>query len=131
MAPKRKPLTKEQYDLLGVKAGWELVEVDKEHWRKIPGIQRLDDTVAIMASGCIDDTRVLNDIHAIAGFDVLVHETRPQPNEPEGNAYHYVVQELRRSDYPYVLHGPFRSQTRVAHWYGAEDLAIYWESADG
>lgn len=100
-----------------------------EHWAKIPGLQRLNDTVAVMASGTLSDPGVLNDVeNAIAGADVLVHESNPYPDEPEGNAYHYVVQRINDPRFPYVVHGPFRSETLVDHWFEADQLDRYWAS---
>ena len=62
----------------------------------------------------------------------LVHEINPQidKNEPEGNAYHYVVQKIKDNRYPYILHGPFTSETKVKHWFDAEELSTYWQNQD-
>jgi len=84
------------------------------------------DTVAVMASGCENTPRYINGILAIAGADVLVLERNPRTGEPEGNAYHYVFQESGHSQYPYVMHGFFRAETRIPHWFAAEDLSVYW-----
>ena len=127
MSTKRIPLTKEQFDQLELIPGWTLSDVPPEHWDKIPGLQRRDEIVAVFASGCCTESRILNGIDAVAGFDLLAHESRPQKNEPEGNAYHYVLQESQREDVPYILHGPFPCETRVTHWYEAGDLDIYWK----
>ena len=125
---KRTPLTAEQFKLLQTTDTWAIDEVPKEHWNKIPGIERLPDTFAIMASGACNDPKILNGISAIVGFDVLACEPNPQlaKNEPEGNAYHYVIQKLNRADYPYLLYGPFKNQTVVKHWFEYEDLNKYW-----
>lgn len=129
MKRKRKPLTEEQYDKLCTTDGWKLNEVPAENWEKIPGLIRLEDTVAIMASGTVSDPRILNTIHAIAGFDVLVYESHPMVHkaEPEGNAYHYVIQKINYDRYPYLIYGPYRSETRVDHWFEADDLDLYWK----
>ena len=129
MAIKRTPLTKEQFRLIKTTSGWNIDEVPREHWSKIPGLQRLDDTIGVMASGCSDDPKVLNNIKAIAGMDVLVHETNPivDKDEKEGNAYHYVIQKINDDRFPSILHGPIKSETIVPHWFEAEDLNVYWE----
>lgn len=124
---KRTPLTEVQFKQLDITTGWELTDVHAKYWDKIPGLERRDEIVAVLASGCYTETRVLNAIEAVAGMDVLVHESNPRENEPEGNAYHYVIQQTCRKDFPYILTGPFKSETRVKHWYEADDLDTYWK----
>jgi len=128
MAIKRKALTEEQFRSLNTTDGWSVDEVPKKDWAKIPGLQRRNDTIGIMASGSMTDPRVLNKINAIAGFDVLVNESNPMARkmEPEGNAYHYVIQKIAREDFPYILHGPYRSGMQVSHWFEAPDLVAYF-----
>jgi hypothetical protein len=79
-----------------------------------------------MGSGDMSGPRLLNGIHAIAGFDHLVFERRPRPGEPAGNAYHWVIQAITDRRFPFLLHGPFKSETRVPHWFDSDDLALYW-----
>jgi hypothetical protein len=122
----RYPLTEEQFRQLPTSTGWPIVDIPPEQWSEFPGLVRLDDTVAVMVSGSTSDPRILNSIRAVAGIDQLVHETNPAPGEPEGNAYHFVIQEIRHDRFPYVLHGPFRSETTVPHWFGSSDLYRYW-----
>lgn len=126
MVVKRRLLTEDQFRLLKTTDGWNIDEVPSEHWSKIPGLQRLEDTVGIMASG--SNAQILNGVRAVVGIDVLVHERNPMihKNEPEGNAYHYVVQKINDSRFPYILHGPFKAQTIVPHWFEADALDVYW-----
>ena len=132
MSVKRIALTTEQFRVFGNLVEWNLSDVPPSKWPMIPGLQR-GDTIAVMASGTVADPRVLNGIEAVVGFDHLVHETRPneRKREPQGNAYHYVIERIRRSDYPYILHGPFSSETRVGHWFDVDDLGIYWSNSEG
>jgi hypothetical protein len=128
MAIKRTPITEEQFKLIHTTVDWNIDEVPQENWEKILGLQRLDATFAIMASGTISDPRTLNNIEAIAGMDVLVGEENPkiEKGEGEGNAYHYVFQKTNDVRYPYIMHGPFKSETRIDHWFDADDLNAYW-----
>ena len=119
-------LTEAQFAELSLIDGWSIQEIARQHWPSIPGLPRLQDTVAIMGSAAMSDPRLLNGIEAVAGLDQLVWEANPKPGEPEGNAYHFVVQVVNRSDFPYVLHGPFRSETKTGHWFTADDLDVYW-----
>ena len=123
-------LTQDQFDLLNTTINWKIDEVPREHWGKIPGIQRLHDTFSIMASGTLDDPQLMNNINNIvAGMDVLTHERNPKyKGEKEGNAYHYVLQSVDDPDYPYLIYGPFYSESVVDHWFEADDLNKYWES---
>lgn len=54
-----------------------------------------------------------------------MQETNPKKGEPEGNAYHYVVQQTSDSDFPYILYSPFSTEARVGHWFTADDLDEY------
>ena len=83
MAVKHTPLTQEQFDYLSP-VGWTIDEVPREHWNKIRGLQRLQDTFAVMASGSVVNEKILNGINAVAGLDVLVLELGPKANEPPG-----------------------------------------------
>ena len=130
MKPRRIPLTAAQYQELCQIEGWQLFEIERERWHTIPGLSRLDDTFAIMGSADSNDPRLLNEINAVAGFDQLVWEANPKPGEPEGNAYHHVMQFVNHPDYPCVLHGPFSSETSLRHWFEADDLDIYWSRND-
>ena len=49
---KRTLLTEEQFRLLQTTVAWLIDAVPKQHWNKIPGLERLQDTFGIMASGC-------------------------------------------------------------------------------
>ena len=78
-----------------------------------------------MGSADANDARLLNMVHAIAGFDQLVHEPHPHAGEPEGNAYHYVIQKINHTAYPYIMYGPYRTETTVTHWFSADNLDAY------
>lgn len=127
MTTKRTPMTEEQFALLGKLQGWSIDEVPKENWQLIPGLERKHDTFAVMASGNYNDSKTLNGVNAIVGFDALALEPNPKLEEPEGNAYHYVVQKINHPNYPYLLHGPFRSETLVKHWFDCPQLDNYWK----
>lgn len=123
MGVKQTKLTDEQFGFLKTTNLWNIDEIPKENWPKIPGIQRLHDTFCMMGSGnFLPGT--LNGQPAIAGIDVLCIEPRRKPGEPEGNGYHYIIQE--RTDGKYIV-GPYRSETIVPHWFQAEDLDKYWQ----
>lgn len=127
------PITQEQFDLLKTTENWNIDEVDKKFWDKIPGIQRLQDTIAIMASGSFSDPRIMHFIdNIVAGIDVLAHEPKPKINkkEKEGNAYHYVFQKTGKTELPYIMHGPYRTETIVPHWFDCKDIDSYWKIDD-
>lgn len=129
MGLKKTIITREQFALLRTTDDWAIVDVPREHWEKIPGLERLHDTFAVMASGC-QTPGVLNGIFANAGLDVLAHETKPKKDEPPGNAYHYVFQSL--PDESYLMTGPFKGkygETVVPHWFDADDLDRYWSES--
>lgn len=125
MKPKRKHLTAEQYENLISSQGWEEFEIPKEKWDTISNLTRKEDTIAMMGSADINNPKLLNRIYAIAGIDQLVHEIHPKVGEPEGNAYHFVIQLTSHSNFPYILHGPFRSETKIGHHFDISDLDKY------
>jgi hypothetical protein len=122
MGVKVTKLNDEQFKNLGTTDEWKINEVPLKFWDTIPNVERLHDTFCIMASGSRTEG-TLNGYSAIAGFDVLALETKRKKNEPEGNAYHYVIQ--KREDGNYLI-GPFRADMVVPHWFDAEDLSKYW-----
>ncbi|SRR6266567_3523115 len=87
----------------------------------------MKDATKRMGSANPNDPRLLNNRQCVAGFDQLVFESHRKPGEPEGNAYHYVIQESGRSDYPYILNGPFYSEARVPHYFEPHHIDVYDE----
>lgn len=126
----RVPMTKEQFKILTTEKDWELVEVPSQHWDKIPGLQRRKDAFVVLASGTYIKPQTLNEIHSVAGIDLLALERNRKTNEPEGNAYHYVVEQIQENDPPYVLIGPFKTEARVPHWFNVQDLDNYWKEPE-
>jgi len=127
MSIKPTRLTQKQFELLNTTDDWDLCDVPPKHWGNIPGIQRRRDTFAIKGSANITDPQVLNGINSIAGLDVLTCEKNPKEGEPEGNAYHYVIQQINDPCYLYLMHGPFKSGMFVEHWFKTEQLDRYWK----
>jgi hypothetical protein len=124
--PKHVPLSRHQCEILQRDDQWKLFEIPREDWNNIPGLSRVENTFAVMGSADPNDPRLLNMIkRSVAGFDQLVFEPNPKPGETEGNAYHFVIQESGHEDCPYILHGPFYTEARVAHHFEAGDLDHY------
>lgn len=123
---KKYPLTERQFDDLKHLEEWTIEEIPRSAWEQIPGLPRKEDTIAVMGSGNVPPG-TLNGISAVVGLDVLAHETRPKPGEKAGNAYHMVIQKINDERYPYLMHGPFRSETLVLHHFEAEDLNVYFK----
>jgi hypothetical protein len=40
-----------------------------------------------------------------------------------------VIQQISDPRYPFLLHGPFKSETIVEHWFDAPQLDRYWSGA--
>jgi hypothetical protein len=94
----------------------------------ILGLVRPHDTISIWISGSSSKPQLALSIdNVIAGIDVLTHEQKPDlvKNEPPGNAYHYVLQKINDKRFPYVLYGPYESETTIPHWFDVDDLNIY------
>jgi hypothetical protein len=127
---KKYPLTESQFDELAHLEGWTIEEIPRSTWEQIPGLPRKAETIAVMGSGNFPPG-ALNGISAVVGLDVLAHETRPKPGEKPGNAYHMVIQKIADQRYPYLMHGPFKSETLVPHHFEAEDLNVYFKNEPG
>lgn len=129
---KRYPLTAEQFEVLRGE-GWEIRELPRSEWDRIPNLSRRDDLVAVFYSGCMNQGKLLNGIQAVAGFDAVVQETKPKPGEPELNIYHGVIQQLdtTRNAVPFLLHAPFTEETLFGHWGGYGTLQEYIDRVSG
>jgi hypothetical protein len=122
----RYPLTQTQFETLRG-SDWQIQELPYSEWDKVPNLPRRDDVVAVFYSGCMNQTKCLNGISSVVGFDIVAHEERPQPGEPALNVYHAVIQQLdaARNPVPFLLHAPFRDETLFGHWGGYELLQKY------
>lgn len=121
----RHKLTEHQYRILADNTDWGLNDVPREKWGELPDWMT-ENCLGIVASGSLSDPKMLNGLMAVGGIDWLRAETNPRDKEPEGNASHYVI---TCSGDQYYLHGPFRSESLVPHWFIADDLDKY-ESED-
>ena len=122
-------ITEEQFTNIRLSSEWELFDIPQENWNNIPGIQRLHDTVAIMGSATYNQPLTMHGKEYIfAGFDVLANEKNPKQNEPEGNAYHYIIQQTSDPEYPYTMYGPYKDGMRVEHWFTVVDIDTYDEN---
>lgn len=128
MSAKHKPLSEKQLSRLSRLENWTIAEIPKSDWPSISGLQRQEELFGVMISGSLSDPKTLNGINSIAGIDALVHENSPMEGEPPGNAYHYVIQKTHHSAVPYLIHGPFRRETIVDHWFTSDQLDRYFSS---
>jgi len=129
--PNRTPLDKiageKIFALFESRPDWFPIEVPRD---AISGLRlaRPKETIAVWASGSSNNPMLMHSINnVIAAMDVLTHETKPNlaKNEPPGNAYHYIIQRLKDSKYPYMLYGPYDDGTIAPHWFDDEDLDLY------
>lgn len=129
--PNRKPLDKHTGDqvlrLFESVPEWFPTEAPLET-SSILGLVRPQDTVSIWISGSSSNPQFAFFVeNVVAGIDVLVHEQKPNSakNEPSGNAYHYILQEINDKRFPYVLYGPYENGTIIPHWFDVNDLNKY------
>ena len=121
------PITQEQFDTICSLTAWTIEELDLKTLKLIPKIVRPDQVFGGYISGALEQPKMLNGHVSIAGLDVFVHEPYPQTLKHEGdvNVYHYVIQRTGRTDFPYILHGPFRDETLLGHWPTGLVLDVY------
>ncbi len=129
--PNRKPLDKDTgthiLRLFESVPEWFPTEASLET-SSILGLVRPQDTISIWISGSSSNPQLISCVeNVIAGIDVLTHEQKPNSakNEPSGNAYHYILQEINDKRFPYVLYGPFENGTIISHWFDVNDLNVY------
>jgi hypothetical protein len=130
MSAKRTPLTQADFDKLYCASGWEIKEVDLQTLHATEGIERKKDLIGAFASGDANATKNLNNLDAIFGMDVIVHEQNPMRDKNEGdvNVYHYVIKRTDRTDYPYLMFGPYLGDTLMGHWPTQLDVDIYFRT---
>jgi len=117
----RHRITKDQLELLTGDGKWQINDIPRSEWIGLPEWMSKG-CVGVMASGSMDQSRISHGLEAIGGIDWLRSETQPREGEPEGNAYHYVITEVKGH---YYLHGPFLDGTLVPHWFTSNDLENY------
>jgi hypothetical protein len=96
----------------------------------ILGLARPRDTISVWIRGSCSNPQLAHSVeNVIAGIDVLTHEPKPDmdKNEPSGNAYHYILQGISDSRFPYILYGPVPHGTIISHWFGFDDLDVYFK----
>ena len=126
---KRIPITEEQFRVFFGNPDWRITEVPYDRVSQIVDLPRKSDVVCVFASGDMNETKILNDVCAVLGMDVIAQETRPntKKNEPELNIYHVVVQKLQTPvcDYRYLMHIAYTEETLFGHWRGVDVLDRY------
>jgi hypothetical protein len=128
---RRYPITEEQFNQLFDKKliSWGTVK-ELPPYLPFPGQIRVDDTIGVMVSGTASNPQLIEDELAVAGIDLLVHETKPKKypksKEKESNAYHYIVLKVEDENYPYEIYGPHDGAgADLKHWFGVDDLNKY------
>ena len=118
-------LTPEQFKALIDNGGWKISKVEKDQYKYLPKHMRESEHYEIYVSGNMFETKNIHNKVAVGGIDFLKHETKPKINEPEGNAYHYVIVHNTNVD-DYSVLGLYKSGTPVPHWFDPEkDLKVY------
>lgn len=126
----RRPLNREMGEkllkLFESVSEWTPIEVPLDAISGL-GLVRPQETVSIWISGSCSNPQLAQAVSATAGIDVLSLESKPKldKNEPSGNAYHYILQQINNEKFPFMLHGPFETGTIISHWYNAADLDVY------
>lgn len=125
----RTPLTQAEFDKISLAKGWEIKEVDLQTIHATEGIARKKDVIGAFSSGDANAAKKLNNHDAIFGMDVIVHEQNPmrEKNEGDVNVYHYVVKRTTRTDYPYLMFGPYAGDTLMGHWPTGLDVEVYFK----
>ena len=123
------PFTQEQLDRIYQSSGWEIKEIALDELKVIPRIVRPADHLGAFISGCQQQPKTLNKYSSIAAFEVLVHERNPRPEWDEGqvNAYHYVIRRSGHTDIPYILSGPYADDTIIGHHPDDLNLDVYMQ----
>jgi hypothetical protein len=123
---KKYEITYIQYESILKLENWKFYDVPQECWNNFKGVERLNDTFAIIGSADVNDPKIIHELsNIISGFDVLTLETNPKPQEPEGNAYHYIIQKIEDPYHQFFLYGPYFEGMATNHWFTSKDLEAY------
>lgn len=127
MSTKHTLLTQAQFDALNISNDWQIAELDMATLKMTPGIQRKKDAIGSYISGSLTQPKPLNESTAVVGFDVLAHEPNPKTHRGEGslNVYHYIIKRTGRTDFPFILSGPYPEEALLTHWPKELDLTPY------
>lgn len=120
-------LTQAEFDALNISTNWSIEELDMATLKMTPGVQRKHDALGGYISGNLNQPKTLNGASAVFAFDVLAHEPRPKVNRGEGhlNVYHYIISRTGKTDFPFMLSGPFYEGALLDHRPKELDLTPY------
>lgn len=120
-----KKIKKEQVELLINDSNWKVYEVPKEKWNELPVFLDSESTKMIVASGNLNigDSKIIHGLNAICGFDWIKKENNRKVDEPEFNAYHFVV--TYNTDGQYYFFGPYKKKIPINHWPNEIDFNEY------
>jgi hypothetical protein len=121
----------DDFGILSKCDNWVIYEIPRTHWNLIPTIHRIDDAIAVFASGCFEQPKRLNGFLAGMGIDTVAYEAEPKPNtkEEEINVYHTVITQLPRvmpDGSAYWLDGPYCNQALQPHWPSAKKALDFY-----
>ena len=121
------PLKISDFEQFPQTSDWGVAELSLQALADVSRIVRPDDHLGGFISGSLLEPKLLNGRNCIAGFDVLVHEKNPKPewNEGEVNAYHYVIWRSNHAKFPFILSGPYNGGTTIGHHPTGLDLGCY------
>ena len=104
---------------------WQLNDVPPSRWKQIKNHFGAADTLAIYASG---ELPAIGGSGSPGGVDWIRLEGNRREDEPDLNAYHYVIGQPTGDVYP--VFGPYRKGARVKHWCDEAALESYFNSIE-
>ena len=123
MKPGTKEITLEQVKILVSEGAWNVQEIKPENWKKLPSFMGKSDVLAVFASGDLNNHQMMHGLDVIGGTDWLRFEENPKKDEPEGNAYHFVIVE--KPNQKFELQGPYTHGAFLPHHFSGQDLTPF------
>ena len=122
-------ITDEQYRLLLPTGQWHINDIPLDKARLVRGHFGNVDSFALFTSGANADPAMIGtQDKTLIGLDWIRNETKPKPNEPALNVYHFVVTSGSAGLYPVFYCG--HSGALAPGWSELNDLEVYLRTAN-
>lgn len=118
-------ITAEQYRMLVPTGSWVINDIPLNLAQGVRDHFGIQSSLALFTSG-IQQPLIRPEDQVLAGLDWIRHETKPKPNEPELNVYHFAIGSGSNGTYPVFYCGA--SGSIAPHWSTLPDLNVYFQT---
>lgn len=128
--------TLEEIGLLAHLQNWNIYNLPVSEFESFPIDHRKSDFIAVLASGCPIEKKMLNGNLCIGGIDIVAFEKSPfvKPYmgkyEENVNVYHFTLSRLPKSfqGKEYLIQGPYYHDALFEHWPKNQEALDFYSS---